>query len=592
MSDQKEYTATPICENRVRLNQINTTSPTKRSTTMRSITRFACLCSNPMLWRSLSSSSRHFQHKKTPSNTDQTSMSSLFKDITHILTLNNPTPDEVRNESVKSNNPLHDCTQPVRANAQEKPLVSKDEPDVSPIVHQITSIVRAEHGGIPMEQRLENSGFRFEPNVVEKVLKRCFKVPHLGLRFFTWVQLRKEFCHTTEVYNSMLYIAGEMKDLELMEKLERDMEIKACHKDIKTWTILVSQYGKAKSVVKALLVFDKMRKSGFEPDVKAYRTMVRLLLDAGKGDIAFEFYKEMVGKEMVLDYNLYRMVLNYVAGLGNIDDIHFVISNMITIGKIPEGEVYSFVSKSFCVAGRIREALVLIQDLKNKEIPIDFKYFEILVKGLCKAGRIDDALEIVDIMKRSDLVDEKVYGIIINGYLRKNDLLKANVMFERMKECGYTPTVSTYTELMQHLFKSKEYQKGCELYDEMLERGIQPDNVAIMAMVGGHVRQNNISKAWKVFKSMEKNGTKPTWKSYSIFIKELCRVSRTDVIFTVLSEMQALKIDIGNEIFGWVISCMEKKGEKSNVEKVKQMQKTYNRYVKEEEVCSNEGIES
>ena len=101
------------------------------------------------------------------------------------------------------------------------------------------------------------------------------------------------------------------------------------------------------------------------------------------------------------------------------------------------------------------------------------------MKGLCRADRIVDALEIVDIMKRRHIIHGKVYGIIISGYLRRNDVSKALDLFQSMKESGHMPMTSTYTELMQHLFRLGEYEKGCVLYDEMLERGVEPDTVAI-----------------------------------------------------------------------------------------------------------------
>ena len=206
------------------------------------------------------------------------------------------------------------------------------------------------------------------------------------------------------------------------------------------------------------------------------------------------------------------------------------------------------------------------------------------MKGLCRADRIVDALEIVDIMKRRHIIDGKVYGIIISGYLRRNDVSKALDLFQSMKESGHTPMTSTYTELMQHLFRLGEYEKGCVLYDEMLERGVEPDTVAITAMVAGHISQNLISEAWKVFKSMEDWGIRPTWKSYSVFIKELGKISRTDEIFKVLNEMQASKMDIRDEIFDWAISYLEKKGDVDSIEKIKQMQRICNLYPQEGEI--------
>ncbi|PPD99211.1 hypothetical protein GOBAR_DD03738 [Gossypium barbadense] len=484
-------------------------------------------------------------------------------EITDILRAINITSDETPTTSQNENVMVMDDTQ----------MGNSVEFDVSPVVHEITKIVRAENYLVSMEEQLEKSGLSFEPEIVEKVLKMCFKVPHLAFRFFNWVKLREGFCYTTEIFNTMLYIGGEANEHGLVEKLLEEMEEKSCKKDIKTWTILISQYGKPKLIGKALEVFESMKKCGFETDMTTYMMMIRVLCNADKGNLAMEFYEEMVEKEMSLDLNLYKMLLNCVAKSEDNNAVHLVADNMTRVSEIPEQEVYGYVLRSLCISGRNNEALELIQDLKKKGLSLDPRYFEILIKGLCKAYRIADALEILDIMKRRQLVSEKVYEIIINGHLRKNDLSKALDLFQSMKEFGYLPTASTYTDLMQRLFRLKEYKKGCDLYNEMMEKGVEPETVAIMAMVAGHVGHNRISEAWKVFNSMEERGIRPTWKAYLVFIKELGKVGRTDEIFRVLFEIKEAKIGIRDGIFCLAVSCMKRSRETDNVEKVKQMQR-------------------
>ena len=205
---------------------------------------------------------------------------------------------------------------------------------------------------------------------------------------------------------------------------------------------------------------------------------------------------------MGLDMSLYELLLTCLAGSGDIAGVQLVADDMIRRSQIPERDVFSCMLKSFCIAGRIREALELIRDLNDKNLTLEPNDFETLVKGLCRADRITDAAEIVDIMKKRKVVDAKVYGIIINGYLRRNDIPKAFDLLQTMTESDYLPTISTYTKLMQHLFRLNENQKCCKLYDEILERGVEPDSVAITTMVAGHVRQNHIFEAWKVFNSM------------------------------------------------------------------------------------------
>ncbi|KAJ8446849.1 hypothetical protein Cgig2_016159 [Carnegiea gigantea] len=206
-----------------------------------------------------------------------------------------------------------------------------------------------------------------------------------------------------------------------------------------------------------------------------------------KAEIALEFYKEMVRNDMVPNIKVYTLLLNCLADYGDIDGVYLVTDNMI------------------------------------------------------QADKMDDALEIVDIMKKINVVDEVVYGTSISSYLRKNDAPKALDLLHSMKEAGLTPLISTYTELMQHLLNVNEYDEGSTLFDEMLDIGIKMDNVVHMAMIAGHVHHSNISTTWSLFRKMEKEGTRASQKSYSIFIKEFYRALKTDEIINILRKMHDSK---------------------------------------------------
>ncbi|XP_051139419.1 putative pentatricopeptide repeat-containing protein At5g06400, mitochondrial [Andrographis paniculata] len=437
--------------------------------------------------------------------------------------------------------------------------------DVSPVVHKVTEIVRSENAVVSMEDRFATCDFNCNEEVVEKVLKRCFKVPHLALKFFNWVKHSKGFNHTTNTFNVMISIAGEEKDISLVENLAEEMKKSSCERDAKTWTILLSHYGKANHIGKALLVFEEMKRAGVEPDSTAYRTMLRALCNARKPDLALEFYKDMVLKEVKLDAGLYKQLLKCVASGNAAAGVHLVGENMVRLSEIPEPQIYGLMLQSFCIAGRIKESLELIQDMKNKNVVLDAGIFETLVKGLCTKDRITDAMEILEIMKRRNEFNPNIYGILISAYLRRNEVTEAFNLFAAAKKLGNVP-ISTYTNLMQHFFWNKEFQKGVELYNEVLEKGIQLDSVAITAVAIAYVQQNRLSEASKVFKSMYEKGFKPTRKSYIIFIKELCKASKAEEIDKVLSDL-ICELDIRDDVLRQVLSYLERKGdlEKMNV---------------------------
>ncbi|CAH1438023.1 unnamed protein product [Lactuca virosa] len=528
---------------------------------------------------------KNTEEASTKNGKEKKDFADLFEEITQILGTHNFNVDTnggIRFPIMNARNgeagDSLDCTEAVCENANMNPeleltTTNMAEKDVSPIVHEVTQILRGGKGEVSIEEQLEDMSVEFDSDVVNKVLKRCFKVPDLALRFFNWIKYKNQSSVTTATYNTMIYILGETKQFDIVEELLEEMEKNLCKKDLKTWTILISKYGKSNAIGKVLLLFEDMKKSGFEPDLAVCRVMLRTLCNGVKSDIAMEFYKEMVSKEMEPDTNLYKLLLNCLATSGYIDSIHLVAENMIKISQIPEQYVYTCMLKSFCISGRIREALEVIKDMKNKDIRIEPEHFEILVKGMCRADRISDALEIVDILKRKDVVDKKIYGIVINGYLRRNDVSNALQIFQSLKDCGQILPVSTYTELMQHLFRISEFEKAFDLYNMMLETGIELDSVAITAVVSGYVQQNRISEAWEVIKSMEKKGMKLTSKCYTVFIKELCKISRSDEALNVFNHMKALKLHIEDNMFNWITSHSGQKGELEKIHQVKQIQR-------------------
>ncbi|KAJ9691571.1 hypothetical protein PVL29_013683 [Vitis rotundifolia] len=92
----------------------------------------------------------------------------------------------------------------------------------------------------------------------------------------------------------------------------------------------------AKLIAKALLILEKMWKSSCESDLAAYMILIRSLCNAQKADIALEFYKEMVHKEMGLDMSLYELLLTCLAGCGDIIGVQLVVDDMIRHSHIAE----------------------------------------------------------------------------------------------------------------------------------------------------------------------------------------------------------------------------------------------------------------
>lgn len=527
----------------------------------------------------------HLRHKSSqskPRKPNQPSYTSLYESISAVI-LPQDEPPSTTNQLTTCTSTDAKAPQGLRSptvcqNAPMRETVDNEkfpqEQDVSPIVQRITEVVRSDRSGLTMEERLDELGLPCNREIVAMVLKRCFKVGHLALRFFNWVKSRPGFRHSIETYNTMVYIAGDTKRFDLMERLVEEMEKDGCQKDIKTWTILIMHYGKAGRVGKALSTFQCMKKSACEPDYLVYKEILFVLCNAEKPELAMEFYKEMVSKNMALNLGLFQMLLNCLVGLDNQECIRAVRDDMTKSVDISETEAYVSLLKAYCTKGKVKEAQEVFDEMIKKNMATAEAY-EILLRGLCRGGMMEEALEIINSLKMNSSVNNKAYGFLIDGYLRKGDIDKAMRVFATMRDAGLVPAISSYTQAMQHLFRSNKHQDAFKLFDEMLEHGIQPDMVAITALVAGHISLGKISEAWGVLKGMREKGLRLSWKAYNVFMKELCRASFPQEALKVLEEMVSLGIVPSDGDFNLVIGCLSKIGNLELVEKAENLRRMF-----------------
>ncbi|XP_078430816.1 pentatricopeptide repeat (PPR) superfamily protein [Wolffia australiana] len=428
------------------------------------------------------------------------------------------------------------------------------EEDVSPKVEKIAAIVRSKCADLSaMAERLRSSDAELTPEIAEMVVKRCFKDSAAAVRFFCWARRQPGFCHPLGAYNAMLYIAGEARDIRLLDELLQWMDEDGIVADLKTWTILVQSFGRGRRVGRALWAFEQMKKkteSG--PDSKAYYSIIRALCEAGKTDMAVEFYREMTDARIAAGGDLYLLLMTSLAKAGDVGMAKQVAEDVargsvkiqapttvlkaIADSKVPSEESVSssLLLKSLCLSGNVDEAMA---EARRKKVE-DQANLEILVCGLAKAGRVDEAME---------LNGGKLCKHIVSGFLRRRDLPAAVAALQAMEEGQSLPGVRTYTEVIQHLFRGGDVVGSCELYKRMAARGVEPDEVAEVAMAAGLAQNGRVAEACEFFQRMEKK----TNKSLSVFARELCKAGEPELASRAMT---------GGDIAGLVaVSPMKKK---------------------------------
>ncbi|KMZ62197.1 hypothetical protein ZOSMA_486G00150 [Zostera marina] len=479
-----------------------------------------------------------------------------------------------------------------------KEVMEVDEDcDVSPMVGKITQIVQFDAAGKGMEERLAESFdggmITINPEIVEKVLKSCFKVGDLGRRFFDWCKLQPGFQHTTETYNVMLYIAG---DSMVLETLLSEMDRSSVPKNIKTWSTVVSQYGKYKQIGMVVKTYqDMIRSGGCKPDQRLLETLIRILCDSKEADLAMEFYHDMTkNTEMEISNDLLETLLRASLRSGNHENASLLRADLIE--NADESVAYRRLFRSFCSSGKLDEAQTILLEMKNRNISFSLVDRRILLKNLCFSDKPEETLAFFETMKTEEYhqIDSDDYGVLIYGLLKEPDyFLPAILKFHEMKKLGLVPTVATYTQIIRHLLKSSD--GGCcsgieasKLYDEMIENGVQPDIVTATTLLSGYIRNNNISEAINVFKKMTIISNL-TSEVYSTFVKNLCIKSHPLEAFDLIFEMLKISdVKLDDKTSNLAVSSLHHIGQLAKARKLQDIFTSGELYPCTPEVLPNE----
>ena len=112
-------------------------------------------------------------------------------------------------------------------------------------------------------------------------------------------------------------------------------------------------------------------------------------------------------------------------------------------------------------------------------------------------------------------------------------------VFEMLKEqYFYQPKEGTYMKLLVLLGKSGQPQRAHQLFDEMLEEGLEPTSELYTALLAAYCRSNLIDEAFSILEKMKTLPLcQPDVYTYSILVKACVDASRFELVDSLYEQM-------------------------------------------------------
>ncbi|KAL6961985.1 hypothetical protein U1Q18_036942 [Sarracenia purpurea var. burkii] len=173
----------------------------------------------------------------------------------------------------------------------------------------------------------------------------------------------------------------------------------------------------------------------------------------------------------------------------------------------PDLCTYNSIIHVLCLTGKIKDALIVWEELKGSGHEPDASTYRIIIQGCCKSYRIDDAMKIFSEMQYNGFSpDTVVYNSLLDGLLKARRLTDACKLFEKMVEDGVRASCWTYNILIDGLFKNGRVEAGYTLFCDLKKKGQFVDGITYSIVILCLCREGQLEEALQLVEEMEARG--------------------------------------------------------------------------------------
>ncbi|KAF8607539.1 hypothetical protein BDV93DRAFT_271684 [Ceratobasidium sp. AG-I] len=331
------------------------------------------------------------------------------------------------------------------------------------------------------------------------------------------------------IYNSILRSFAMRNDVASVAGVLKNMKKSGIEQDIRTTTILVSMYARRGDPASAeQIVRNALAMPGFVPDRKLLNSLLSAHINAASWQGVIRVFDWMVS-------------MNSPRLRPEIDTMNNVLKAYVYMGA-----PYSTVSRAFA-------------KLKDFGLRPNARSYLMLIQSACDIGHMDTAWEAFNELeatatKRYTPVNAYILTLIMGGYLRSGDKLRAKTIYEEMQARGIQPTavsfrviLSAYSnertaesldaaeKFMASLLESSP-QEGEGWRKATTVRG-DPIMTVFAPLLVAHGRSLQPAEVEAKFRSMLELGAQPTIESFTLLMDAYRRVGNTDAVIEVWEQL-------------------------------------------------------
>ncbi|KAE8660550.1 Pentatricopeptide repeat-containing protein [Hibiscus syriacus] len=419
-----------------------------------------------------------------------------------------------------------------------------------------------------LTKTLSESGTRnLDPNSIPlseplllQILRKNSLEASKKLDFFNWCRsLKPNFKHSAVTYSHIFRILCRSGFVEEVPNLLFSMKEDGVVVDSNTFKVLLDAFIQSGKFDTALEILDYMEEFGACLNASVYDSVLVALCRKGQLGLALSIFCKLLeasngndnGDSIVCSLPGSFAINELLVALRKADRRAEFKQVFNKLREKKEFELdtcgYNICIHAFGCWGDLAASLSLFKEMKLKEKSLnsgsfgpDLCTYNSLIHVLCSVGKVKDALVVWEELKVSGHEpDEFTYRILIQGCSKSYRINNAMEIFSEMQYNGFAPDTVVYNSLLSGLFKARKLMEACQLFEKMVQDGVKASCWTYNVLIDGLFRNGRAEAAYTLFCDLKKKGQFVDGVSYSIVVLQLCREGQLEEALQLVEEMEA-----------------------------------------------------
>ena len=269
-------------------------------------------------------------------------------------------------------------------------------------------------------------------------------------------------------------------------------------------TDFISQHGKPKRIdlyhcmlrvhsrrvdtAEVVRCFDTLQERfGFEPDVKAWNSLISAFVRADNIAEALNYVDKMRNAGLQADSTTYYMLMSYYARRGDRDAV--------------DG---------------------LYQQSKAESVPLTTRMVNVIVLVNVNDDKLEDAEQLVQEATEMDLDEPRTFmwNLLLNAHALRKNLNQVSSLYKRMRELGVPFDNMTYAALMTSMTMTKNPDSARKIMDTVMPRmKLKRTALHYAIVMRGYLGKRQPSKVFRTYRNMLRSGIRPNMSTQNVVLR-------------------------------------------------------------------------